>query len=404
MSVNPPKAMIALEDYQSGHYEQGIGYKYFVPSKIDDEWTWSDPAINRLLEKASLRLGELNSYSRLVPNIDLFIQLHVTKEAVLSSRIEGTQTHIDEALMPQSEVREERRNDWQEVRNYVDAINDAIGNLDRLPISSRLIRSTHRILLNSVRGEHKMPGEYRSSQNWIGGNTIADARFIPPHNQLVGELMGDLEKFLNNPNINVPDLVKIAIAHYQFETIHPFLDGNGRIGRLLITLFMVQQKILDKPLLYLSTYFEKRKDLYYDNLNMVRVKNDMLHWIKYFLVGVEQTATLAVQTLTRVIQFKDDVEKHIQKHYGRRSSNAILLIHRLLQNPVMMVEDAVKECGVSYKTANEIVKMLCEDGFLVEFTGQSRNRIFSFESYIDVFAGEKTTSFADEGFGAMELI
>lgn len=396
--------MIALEDYQSGHYEQGIGYKYFVPSKIDDEWTWSDPAINRLLEKASLRLGELNSYSRLVPNIDLFIQLHVTKEAVLSSRIEGTQTHIDEALMPQSEVREERRNDWQEVRNYVDAINDAIGNLDRLPISSRLIRSTHRILLNSVRGEHKMPGEYRSSQNWIGGNTIADARFIPPHNQLVGELMGDLEKFLNNPNINVPDLVKIAIAHYQFETIHPFLDGNGRIGRLLITLFMVQQKILDKPLLYLSTYFEKRKDLYYDNLNMVRVKNDMLHWIKYFLVGVEQTATLAVQTLTRVIQFKDDVEKHIQKHYGRRSSNAILLIHRLLQNPVMMVEDAVKECGVSYKTANEIVKMLCEDGFLVEFTGQSRNRIFSFESYIDVFAGEKTTSFADEGFGAMELI
>lgn len=385
--VNPPKAMIALEGYQSGHYEQGIGYKYFVPSKIDDEWTWSDPAINRLLEKASLRLGELNSYSRLVPNIDLFIQLHVTKEAVLSSRIEGTQTHIDEALMPQSEVREERRNDWQEVRNYVDAINDAIGNLDRLPISSRLIRSTHRILLNSVRGEHKMPGEYRSSQNWIGGNTIADARFIPPHNQLVGELMGDLEKFLNNPNINVPDLVKIAIAHYQFETIHPFLDGNGRIGRLLITLFMVQQKILDKPLLYLSTYFEKRKDLYYDNLNMVRVKNDMLHWIKYFLVGVEQTATLAVQTLTRVIQFKDDVEKHIRTRYGRRSSNAILLIHRLLQNPVMMVEDAVKECGISYKTANEIVKMLCEDGFLVEFTGQSRNRIFTFEPYIDVFVG-----------------
>lgn len=387
--VNPPKAMIALEDYQSGHYEQGVGYKYFVPTKIDDEWTWSDPAINRLLEKASLRLGELNSYSRLVPNIDLFIQLHVTKEAVLSSRIEGTQTHIDEALMPQSEVREERRNDWQEVRNYVDAINDAIGNLDRLPISSRLIRSTHRILLNSVRGEHKMPGEYRSSQNWIGGNTIADARFIPPHNQLVGELMGDLEKFLNNPNINVPDLVKIAIAHYQFETIHPFLDGNGRIGRLLITLFMVQQKILDKPLLYLSTYFEKRKDLYYDNLNMVRVKNDMLHWIKYFLVGVEQTATLAVQTLTRVIQFKDDVEKHIRKHYGRRSSNAILLIHRLLRNPVMMVEDAVKECGISYKTANEIVKMLCEDGLLVESTGQSRNRIFTFEPYIDVFVGEE---------------
>lgn len=379
--------MIVLESYKSGHYEQAVGYKYFVPSKIDDEWTWSDPAISGLLEKASLRLGELNSYSRLVPNIDLFLELHITKEAVLSSRIEGTQTHIDEALLPQSEIREERRNDWQEVRNYVDAINDAIDNLDRLPISSRLIRSTHKILLNSVRGEHKMPGEYRTSQNWIGGNAIADARFIPPHHQLVGDLMGDLEKFLNNPNLNVPDLVKIAIAHYQFETIHPFLDGNGRIGRLLITLYMVQQKILDKPLLYLSTYFEKRKDLYYDNLNLVRVNNDMLHWIKYFLVGVEQTATLAVQTLTKIIKFKEETENHIRAHYGRRSTKAILLVHHLLQTPIISVENAVKVCGVSYKTANDIVKLLCQDGYLAEFTGQSRNRLFLFKSYLDVFAG-----------------
>ena len=302
--------MIRLEDYKSGHIEQGIGYKYFVPSLINDEWTWQDASINTLLEKASLRLGELNSFSRLVPNIDLFIQLHVTKEAVLSSRIEGTQTHMDEALLPQTEVQEERRNDWQEVRNYVDAINDAIANLDRLPISSRLIRSTHKILLNSVRGEHKLPGEYRTSQNWIGGNSISDARFIPPHHQLVGELMGDLEKFLNNPNTHVPDLVKIAIAHYQFETIHPFLDGNGRIGRLLITLYMVQEKILAQPLLYLSTYFEKRKDLYYDNLNLVRVNNDMTHWIKYFLVGVEQTASLASQTLSNILRFKEDIEMY----------------------------------------------------------------------------------------------
>ncbi len=377
--------MIALEDYQSGHYEQSAGYKYFVPNKINDEWTWKDPTISKLLEKASLKLGELNSYSRLVPNIDLFIQLHVTKEAVLSSRIEGTQTHMDEALLPQSEVSEERRNDWQEVRNYIDAINDAIVNLDKLPISSRLIRSTHKVLLNSVRGEHKMPGEYRTSQNWIGGNSISDARFIPPHHQLVGELMGDFEKFLNNPDVNVPDLVKMAIAHYQFETIHPFLDGNGRIGRLLITLFMVQEKILDKPLLYLSTYFEKRKDLYYDNLNSVRVNNDMLHWVKYFLVGVEQTATLAVQTLTKIIQFKEETENHIRTNYGRRSANALLLIHRLLQDPVLTVDDAAKICGVSYKAANDIVKRLCDDKYLVESTGQSRNRLFTFKPYTDIF-------------------
>ena len=378
--------MIRLEDYKSGHIEQGIGYKYFVPSLINDEWTWQDASINTLLEKASLRLGELNSFSRLVPNIDLFIQLHVTKEAVLSSRIEGTQTHIDEALLPQTEIQEERRNDWQEVRNYVDAINDAIANLDRLPISSRLIRSTHKILLNSVRGEHKLPGEYRTSQNWIGGNSISDARFIPPHHQLVGELMGDLEQFLNNPNTHVPDLVKIAIAHYQFETIHPFLDGNGRIGRLLITLYMVQEKILVQPLLYLSTYFEKRKDLYYDNLNLVRVNNDMTHWIKYFLVGVEQTASLASQTLSNILRFKEDIENHVRANYGRRSANAILLIHQLMKNPVVTVDDAARMCDTSYKSANEIIKLLCADGYLVESTGQSRNRLFHFKPYTDIFA------------------
>lgn len=378
--------MIRLEDYKSGHIEQGVGYKYFVPSLINDEWTWQDTSINTLLEKASLRLGELNSFSRLVPNIDLFIQLHVTKEAVLSSRIEGTQTHMDEALLPQTEVQEERRNDWQEVRNYVDAINDAIVNLDRLPISSRLIRSTHKILLNSVRGEHKLPGEFRTSQNWIGGNSISDARFIPPHHQLVGDLMGDLEKFLNNPDTHVPDLIKIAIAHYQFETIHPFLDGNGRIGRLLITLYMVQEKILAQPLLYLSTYFEKRKDLYYDNLNSVRVNNDMTHWIKYFLVGVEQTAALASQTLSNILDFKDDIENHARANYGRRSTTAILLIHHLMQNPVVTVDDAARLCNISYKSANEIVRLLCTDGYLVESTGQSRNRLFKFKPYTDIFA------------------
>lgn len=378
--------MIRIEDYKSGHLEQGIGYKYFVPSLINDEWTWQDTSINALLEKASLRLGELNSFSRLVPNIDLFIQLHVTKEAVLSSRIEGTQTHIDEALLPSTEVQVERRNDWQEVRNYVEAINDAIANLDRLPISSRLIRSTHKILLNSVRGEHKLPGEYRTSQNWIGGNSIADARYIPPHHELVGDLMGDLEKFLNNPNTNVPDLIKIAIVHYQFESIHPFLDGNGRIGRLLITLYMVQEKILTQPLLYLSTYFEKRKDLYYDNLNSVRVNNDMTHWIKYFLVGVEQTAALASQTLSKIVAFKEDIENHIRANYGRRSTNAILLIHQLLQNPVVMVEDAARLCNISYKSANDIIKLLVADGYLVESTGQSRNRLFRFKPYTDIFS------------------
>lgn len=377
--------MIEIEKFESGHYEQGIGYKYFVPNHINDEWIWSDSTINHLLEKAAIKLGELNSFSRLVPNIDLFIQLHVTKEAVVSSRIEGTQTRMDEAILPINEVQPERRNDWQEVRNYIEAIDNAIDNLSSLPISSRLIRATHKTLLNSVRGQHKMPGEYRTSQNWIGGNSLADARFIPPHFQLLDDLMSDLEKFLNNDDIHVPALIKIAIAHYQFETIHPFLDGNGRIGRLLITLFLVKEEILSKPLLYLSTYFEKRKDLYYDNLNNIRVKDDMLQWIKYFLVGIEQTATKAVETLSQIIQFKADMENHIREKYGRRSTIAILLIHRLLKDPYITVDEAANVCGVTYKSANTLVKDLCDDSYLRELTGQSRNRIFVFQKYLDLF-------------------
>lgn len=254
--------MIQLDKFLAGHYEEGYGYKYFVPNLINDAWEWKDSLINHLLEKAALRLGELNSFSRLVPNIDLFIQLHVTKEAVISSRIEGTQTRMDEALLPENEVKIERRDDWKEVRNYIKALNEAISCLEKLPISSRLIKTTHRLLLDSVRGEHKLPGEFRNSQNWIGGKSLADAKYIPPTHQLVGELMGDLEKFLNNDQIQLPALLKIAIAHYQFETIHPFLDGNGRIGRLLITLFLVKEGLLEKPLLYLSTFFETPKDLY----------------------------------------------------------------------------------------------------------------------------------------------
>lgn len=378
--------MLEIENYQSGHYEQGTGYKYFVPSMINDVWMWKDASINTLLEKASLKLGELNSFSRLVPNSDLFIQLHVTKEAVLSSRIEGTQTHIDEALLPPSEVKEERRNDWQEVRNYVNAINEAIGDLDKLPISSRLIRNTHRILLDNVRGEHKMPGEFRSSQNWIGGASISDARYIPPHHQLVGELMGDLEKFINNPNANVPDLVKIAIVHYQFETIHPFLDGNGRIGRLLITLYLVQAGILDKPLLYLSSFFEKRKDLYYDNLSAVRTNNDMLHWVKYFLVGVEQTASHAAQTLSNVLAFKEKIENEIRATYGSKSANAIRIVHQMLRNPFITIDEAAQVCNIAYNTASSVVKRLHADGHIEEMTGHSRNRLYYFKKYADLFA------------------
>ena len=381
--------MIELEKYEAGHYETQLGYKYFVPSKINDEWIWKTPIINRLIEKAAIKLGELNSFARLVPNIDLFIQLHVTKEAVISSRIEGTKTNMDEALLPIEEISPERRYDWREVNNYIQAINEAIAELDKLPISSRLLKKTHQILLQDVRGDNKLPGTYRTSQNWIGGNSLTDAVFIPPTHQLVNELMGDLENFLNNDEINVPALVRIAIVHYQFETIHPFLDGNGRIGRLMITLYLVSEGILDKPLLYLSLYFEKNKALYYDNLSRVRTHNDMLQWIKYFLVGIEQTATQAVDTLSNILKLKENIENEISSTFGRRSNSALTLLTSLFRDPIITIDRAAKICNLSYKAANDLVAKMQENKYLEELTGQSRNRIFIFEPYLNIFENDK---------------
>jgi len=377
--------MKEIEKYRAGHFEKGFGYKFFVPELINDEWSWRTPIINKLLEKAAIKLGELNSFSRLVPNIDLFILLHVTKEAVVSSRIEGTRTNMDEALLPIEEIKPERQDDWLEVKNYVAALNAAIVELQHLPISSRLLRNSHKTLLQSVRGEHKLPGKFRTSQNWIGGASLSDAVFIPPQHQLVNLLMGDLESFLNNDQIEVPALIRIAIANYQFETIHPFLDGNGRIGRLMITLFLVNEGILQKPLLYLSEYFENNKELYYDNLTKVRTHNNMLQWIKYFLVGVEKTAANAVDTLSRVIQLKNDLESQINSGFGRRRNSALLLLNILFRNPVTTIENAAKKCSLSYKAANDLVRIMHEKSIVEEMTGQSRNRIFIFKPYLDIF-------------------
>lgn len=378
--------MIQLEKYVSGKNEKDpTGYSYFMPSMINQQWKWEEQSINTLLETAAIKIGELNSYSRLVPNIDLFIQLHVTKEAVVSSRIEGTKTQIEEALMDENEISPEGKDDWKEVNNYIKALNQAIIELETLPISSRLIKKTHQILLDHARGENKQPGQYRRSQNWIGGNTLADSVFIPPHQKNIDELMGDLEKFLNNEDIILPALIKIGIAHYQFETIHPFLDGNGRIGRLLITLFLVDQKILNKPLLYLSAYFEKNKSLYYDNLSFVRTKSDMTQWLKYFLVGVAETAEDATQTLSEILELKTKLEISITTTFGKRSNNALLLLNFLFKKPIVHVNQVKEVTNSSYKSANDLVSDFVTVGILKELTGQNRNRIFGFDQYLKMF-------------------
>lgn len=378
--------MIDLNTFQAGSYQQGFNYQYFLPTTINQQWQWQDNHINMLLEKASVKLGELNSFSRFVPNIDLFIQLHTTKESVLSNKIEGTHTKIDEALLPELEIATDRKDDWQEVQNYTKALNHAIKNLENLPISSRLIKETHRILLQSVRGAGKLPGKFRKSQNWIGGASLSDAVFIPPQDHHLAELMSDLEYFLNNDTLEIPSLIRIAIAHYQFETIHPFLDGNGRIGRLMIPLYLISKKILDKPLLYLSTYFEKNKTLYYDNLTRVREKNDMVQWIRYFLVGIEQTATEAIQTLVKVIEFKKNMEKIIIQDFGRRARSGQTLLEHLFKNPLVTVQQVKEICNLSYKATNDLLTLMQEKQIVSEITQQSRNRIFAMSTYINLYS------------------
>lgn len=374
-----------IEAFKAGRTEKGAGYSYFVPELVNRQWEWKDPQLSTLLEKASISIGELNSFARLVPNIGLFIQLHVTKEAVISSRIEGTQTNIDEALMPEEEISPEKRNDWLEVRNYSEAMKEAIKELEQIPLSSRLLCKTHERLLAGVRGEHKMPGEFRRSQNWIGGASPTDAVFVPPAHSYINELMGDLENFLHNENIHVPALVRIGIAHYQFETIHPFLDGNGRIGRLLITLYLVSNKILHQPLLYLSAFFEKKKSLYYDNLTRAREKDDLLHWLKYFLIGVDETARQASNTLADIMKLKDHLESAIRTSAGRRTPSALALLDHLFKSPVVSVKQVTGVCDLSTKAANDLVTLFVQMGVVREISGKTRYRLFLFGPYLDLF-------------------
>ena len=244
-----------LKEFKSGKYIRQYEYKSFSPSKINHSWVWDDAKINVLLENATRSLGELNAFSTIVPDVDLFIQMHIMKEAQTSSRIEGTMTEIDEAVMDKDDISPEKRDDWQEVHNYVEAMNHGVKRLKEMPISSRLLREMHAILLDGARGENKSPGQFRRSQNWLGGSSLSDAVYIPPAHTEIEDLMSDFEKFLHNDEISVPHLVKVAVAHYQFETIHPFLDGNGRIGRLLITFYLVSSGLLAKPCLYLSDFF-----------------------------------------------------------------------------------------------------------------------------------------------------
>ena len=373
-----------LETFVAGHLQQRYQYKSFEPVPVNHEWIWENATINTLLEQANRALGELNAFSLIVPDIDLFIEMHVVKEAQTSSRIEGTRTGMEEALMSKEQTRPKKRDDWRKVRNYIDALNTAIAELKALPLSNRLLKQTHAILMSGVRGEHKQPGEFRTSQNWIGGSNLTDAAFIPPHHENVPELMDDLEKFWHNEQITVPRLVRAAIIHYQFKTIHPFLVGNGLIGRLAIALYLISQGLLAKPSLYLSDFFERNRASYYDALMRVRTSNDLIHWISFFLNGVAQTATKGQEVLRQILALRTEVEKAVLG-LGKRTHTARLALNLFYRKPIINAGDVEQVLSITTPTANALIKALVKSDILVEITGQKRWRSYTFERYLRLF-------------------
>lgn len=377
-----------INTFSSGTTRKQNDYYTFLPTLINHTWKWSDPELNVLLEKASSELGSLNAFSDLIPNVDLYIEMHIKTEANKSNKIEGTRTSIEEDLMPLEDISPEKRDDYQEVHNYIDALNYGISRImqDDFPLCNRLICEIHRLLLQGVRGKYKTPGEFRKSQNWIGGSMPSNAAYVPPSIVDLPDLLSDFEKFINDDDCNVPHLIKIAILHYQFESIHPFLDGNGRIGRLIIPLYLLDKGLLSKPCFYISDYFESHRTEYYDSLNRVRTDNDLIGWIKFFLGAVISTAQSAKDKFKRVTAYVHSLETTAVS-LGGRSDNILKVVRAFYDNPVLNSKQVSQITGLSQPTTDTIIRRLynSDPKILYELTGYSRNRIFVLLDYLKIF-------------------
>ena len=344
--------------------------------------------LQALLSQANLALGRLSGSIETLPNPDLFVFMYVRKEAVISSQIEGTQSSLQDLLSAEAKIfTPDQPHDVNEVINYVAAMNHGLIRLNSLPVSVRLIRELHAKLLSGVRGSYLTPGELRTSQNWIGpgGCMLNEAVFVPPPPSEVSNALGDLERFLHTED-DLPLLIKIGLAHTQFETIHPFLDGNGRIGRLLITFLLCEKKILLKPVLYLSHYFKRHRHLYYDHLQAVREAGAFEQWLEFFLTGVAEVSAEATTTASRILQLRERHRDLIADQLGRAAGNGHRTLEYLFQHPIVSVSNIQNLIGTTYPAANQLVDRLTDTRILTEITGQVRNRRFRYTPYIRLFA------------------
>lgn len=362
-------------------------YKAFVPAPLPPEPPIQyDEDIQSLLSQADRKLGRLDGITQILPNPELFVAMYVKKEAVLSSQIEGTQASFVDVLSAEyNQIDDQRQDDISEVVNYVNAMNWGLEQLETFPLSLRLIKNIHKRLLQNTRGSQRSPGEFRRSQNWIGpaGCNLNTATFVPPTVPDMESALADLEKFFHQED-RIPALVKIALIHAQFETIHPFLDGNGRMGRLLITFWLCQQEILSKPLLYLSYYFKENRSEYYDRLMDVRKKGEWENWVKFFLRGVAEVADEATTSAKAILKIKDEVSKKLYS-MDNGNSNYQRLLDYLFEQPFIKRSDVEKMLGVSNPTAGNIIETFCQMGILQDCTPQkSRNKLYAFAEYLDI--------------------
>jgi Fic family protein len=370
----------------TGHWIQQLeGYRAFIPAPLPPEPALPmTPEFLRLLSQADQALGRLDGAARLLPNPNLFVATYVRHEAVLSSQIEGTQSTLEDILSYEATGGEAHpTSDLEEVVNYVGAMNHGLRRLDTLPLSLRMLREVHEVLMQGVRGHDKHPGDFRTSQNWIGpaGCTLATASFVPPPPHALMDCLSDLERFLHDTTL--PDLIAVGLAHAQFETIHPFLDGNGRVGRLLIALMFCERKILERPILYLSVYLKQHRSEYYERLGAIRSEGDWLGWLTFFLRGVREVAQSAIDTAQKIIELRESLRTKPKQSSARR------LVDLLFEHPVTQTKQVSELLDVSFPTANSALDELVQLGVLRETTGQQRYRRFRFDPYLNLFSAPR---------------